>query len=505
MLQFEERIERINDAFLERMARFPDSGQAFDMGLWTLKHAVDVVGDIMHGRIGGYHNVRDDKDHLGWMFVLDNLPIPVSINSYVPTQLLRSLFTIAYLVSFRKTRKALGLVGTIPTSAVKAVDRRAELMEMGEKVDQRGMLTGLLKIQREQGKELDFSKKDVYNEVYTSIWAGSDTTSPAMNSCFYHLVKNQECMDKVVKELDEGTKDGRVSQPQAKFSELVKLPYLNAVIKEAMRINPSVGLGAPRYVPKEGADIPMGDSFFPDAASSTEKEQATETPHFFPSTSGWPIPTKLIISLNPSVVHFDTDMYGKDAEVFRPERWLPDPVKQVDEEKARIDRMERTYFAFGAGDRICIGRNISGVEIYKLVATVLRSFELEWARPNEQCTTKARWFCKLEDINVRIKRRTLKLESWTIFFSHVYWSKGRSGSIFSTTGEQPFPRRSSFVFRNLEGAVTAPLTVEEPGLVAVFLARPSLKASLLTCASPANSPLQLRIPSAPASSRGSQQ
>lgn len=67
--------------------------------------------------------------------------------------------------------------------------------------------------------------------------------------------------------------------------------------------------------------------------------------------------------------------------------------------------MERTTSSFGAGPRTCIGRNISILEIYKLVPAILTNFEIELADPEEVWSLHNAWFVKQSNFKVRLRRR----------------------------------------------------------------------------------------------------
>lgn len=148
----------------------------------------------------------------------------------------------------------------------------------------------------------------------------------------------------------------------ATWKESRELPYLDACIKEAGRVHPPFGLPLERIVPEGGLSI-----------------------------SGEFIPAGTIVGMNGWVVHRDRDVFGDDADQWRPERWL-----EADEStKARMDQgllTVREIFTpprncwlcadvyviaqFGGGHRSCLGKNISLLELYKLVPTILRTYEV---------------------------------------------------------------------------------------------------------------------------------
>lgn len=118
------------------------------------------------------------------------------------------------------------------------------------------------------------------------------------------------------------------------------MPYLDAVVHEALRLHPAVGLLMERVVPAGGRTI--GGRYF---AAGT------------------------IVGMSPWITHYDRSVYGEDVDQWRPERWL----EATDEQRKMMDR---TFLAFGAGTRSCIGKNVSKLEMYKLVPHMIRTFDV---------------------------------------------------------------------------------------------------------------------------------
>ncbi len=173
-------------------------------------------------------------------------------------------------------------------------------------------------------------------------FAGSETTAISLAAVFYYLLKNPRCYHTLMQELQEAIESGTVqSRPSGliSWSESQTLPYLDACIKEAFRIHPPAGLPLERVTPPQGAEI-----------------------------CGRHIPGGIIVGCSAWVIHRQP-VFGDDVDHYWPERWLG-----VDKEKLR--EMNASMFHFGAGSRTCIGKNISLLEIYKLVPSFLQRFEV---------------------------------------------------------------------------------------------------------------------------------
>lgn len=196
-------------------------------------------------------------------------------------------------------------------------------------------------------------------------FAGSDTTGIGLRSVFYHLMKNPTVYKQLMEEIDEATKQGQLSSP-VKYSEALKLPFLCACIKEALRIHPGVGLTMARTVPAEGLEL-----------------------------CGKYIPGGYRVGMNAAVIHHDKSIFGPDAGEYRPGRWLEDNAANMD----------KYLLHFGAGTRTCIGKNISLAELHKLVPAVLRDFHLDMWEEGKTWKTRNLWFNKQDGVEVRVTPR----------------------------------------------------------------------------------------------------
>ncbi|OCT44841.1 Pisatin demethylase [Cladophialophora carrionii] len=179
----------------------------------------------------------------------------------------------------------------------------------------------------------------------SNINAGSDTTAITLRAIFHFLLLNPSTMTKLKTELEHAN-----LSPLPQWHETSQLPYLGAVVKEALRLHTPVGLLLERIVPQGGATL--CGRFFPEGT---------------------------VVGCNPAVIHKAKRVYGRrySVEEFHPERWL-----EADEEEK--GEMERYFMAFGSGKRTCIGKNISLLEIHKLVPLLLKRFKLKLVDPNKK-------------------------------------------------------------------------------------------------------------------------
>lgn len=219
----------------------------------------------------------------------------------------------------------------------------------------------------------------VLTMAVSMAFAGSETTAISLAAVFYFLVKHPTCYKKLQGELDDALREGRVGKAENSlitWTESQTLSYLDAVIKESFRLHPAAGLPLERITPPEGIaicnqQIP-GGTIVGCSAWVIHRHEATFCPSHAPEN--YPI------------------------DEFVPERWLDANAEQRKE-------MEATMFQFGAGSRTCIGKNISLLEVYKLIPNFLTRFNVELEDPSKEWRLHNAWFVKQLDFRVRFSTR----------------------------------------------------------------------------------------------------
>lgn len=126
-----------------------------------------------------------------------------------------------------------------------------------------------------------------------------------------------------------------------KYQEAQKLPYLQAIISEGLRIYSPVGMPLSRVVSPEGTTIHG---------------------HFIPGGT-W------VMMPHWSLGHSKA-MYGPDADMFRPERWMREEGEDEKAASERLERLKKADASFARGEVTCLGKNIALMEICKAISEV---------------------------------------------------------------------------------------------------------------------------------------
>jgi len=270
------------------------------------------------------------------------------------------------IISWLKGPQALGEDYNVEFTRTAIQERKSRFAEEKDKSMKRtpDFLTKFLEARASNPEH--FTDYDVFTGCLQNVVAGSDTTSITLTSILYHLLKNPRTLRALRQEVDTMTSAGDISDPPT-FQDSQKMNYLQAVLKEALRVHPAVGLPFWRKVPKGGAVL---------------------CGQFFPQGT--------VVGINSWVAHRNPTVFGVDAAEFRPERWL-------EASKEELSRMERYFIPFGHGSRTCIGKNISILEIGKLIPRLVRLFNFEMA--DEELRTDNKWFVKQLNFKCRISSR----------------------------------------------------------------------------------------------------
>jgi len=182
--------------------------------------------------------------------------------------------------------KGVKAVENLAGIAVARVNQRLEAAERGE-VHRVDLLARLMEGKDENGNKL--GREELTAEALTQLIAGSDTTSNTSCALLFHCLTHPEVVKKLQAELDKALPTPRVPS----FEQVKDLEYMDNVIQETLRIHSTSSTGLPRVVPP-GPGVSLAGHHFP---------QGT------------------VLSVPAYTIHHSKEIWGDDADEFRPERW----------------------------------------------------------------------------------------------------------------------------------------------------------------------------------------
>lgn len=158
------------------------------------------------------------------------------------------------------------------------------------------------------------------DEIQLIVGAGLSTTGWALSVGTYYLLTNPKTLARLRKELDDALPAYDPVKPTGnlKWAELERLPYLTAVIKEAVRLSYSTTSRNVRLLPER---VQFGE---------------------------WQIPERTPISMTIPFLNHDENIFP-DSRSFVPERWLDEPKTK------NGSSLDRYFVGFGKGTRSCLG------------------------------------------------------------------------------------------------------------------------------------------------------
>ncbi|OAA68396.1 benzoate 4-monooxygenase cytochrome p450 [Niveomyces insectorum RCEF 264] len=196
------------------------------------------------------------------------------------------------------------------------------------------------------------TREEAEGETLLQIIAGSDTTATAIRTTMLYLMSSPQSYHRLAQEVRTAAAAGRISSPVVTDAEARTLPYLQAVIREGLRVNPPVAGTMDVLVP-EGGDV----------------------------LCGYPVPAGTEVGCSEFGVQSLASVYGPDADVFRPERWLE---AEADPDDERLKQMTSTLgLVFKYGKWQCLGKEVALIELNKVFVELLRRFDFTLVNPSK--------------------------------------------------------------------------------------------------------------------------
>ncbi|WP_414581664.1 cytochrome P450 [Scytonema sp. PCC 10023] len=189
------------------------------------------------------------------------------------------------------------------------------------------ILSLMISARDEQGEGM--TDEELHDELITLLLAGHETTASSLCWALYWIHYQPQVQDKLLQELSSLSENPNPT-------DIVRLPYLTAVCQETLRIYPPLFLTWPRILK---APLKLGDYHFD---------------------------TDTVLLPSIYLTHQREDLYPQPKQ-FKPERFLERQYSPFE------------FFAFGGGNRRCVGAALAMFEMKLVVATIVSNYQLALA------------------------------------------------------------------------------------------------------------------------------
>ncbi|KAK8100998.1 hypothetical protein PG999_011372 [Apiospora kogelbergensis] len=346
----DDHLARLLDLIERKYISTPEKYSPLDLTKTLTFFTTDITSSMVLGKDSGCVEREDDFHGYihsieSYMTVLSSLVVLPAFQKFMGTPWLRFMDLMR-----PPLRPVLEL-------AEKSVNQR-----FGEKrIEQNDMLGSFV--------AHGLSQEELKYETVYVLAAGSDTSSTAMKATILHLVSSPSVYRRLQQEIDESLASGKVTTSPVSSSQARELPYLQAVIKEGLRIFPPAAI------------LPV----------TSDQDEVV---------CGKLIPAGVNVEPSIKTAARDRGVFGGDADVFRPERWL-----EADPE--RLEAMEETTrIIWGGPSRWeCLGKKIALIELDKIFFELFRRFDMVLADPTNPWKVKSCRLWVATDMYVKVERR----------------------------------------------------------------------------------------------------
>ncbi|CAE6522762.1 unnamed protein product [Rhizoctonia solani] len=225
------------------------------------------------------------------------------------------------------------------------------------------IMTLLMKANEKAGSESYIDRETMIGHMNVFIFAGHETTSTAVSRVLEVLAHRPDVQIRLREELREYFE---ANPNETHHDGLLELPYLDAIVKEVLRLYPPVPIIS--RVCTEDTVLPL------------------DFPVDTPSGKVTSIPIKKGVHVTMSNVCFNRNkaIWGEQADEFLPERWIGRKIDEVTQPGSRLPGVYSPMMTFGSGSYACIGFKFAIMELKVMLAELIPNFKFE---PSQLATT----------------------------------------------------------------------------------------------------------------------
>ncbi|KAH8723144.1 pisatin demethylase [Phaeosphaeriaceae sp. PMI808] len=340
-----------------------DTVRPLDWGYLASYFSIDSITDIAFSQPIG--DLKEDKDK--WNFLHNTEDNIRSMSFFTIYPEILKMIPLWIMVKFLAPHPD----DNSPFGMVMGFARKCARSRYGDgKVERNDMLGVFVR----QG----MSPYEAERTSLLQLVAGSDTVATSLRAAILYIASNPYVVRRIRAEVAAaGISAERPTSEIVSYADARNIRYILAVVREVLRIHPP-------------------------AIATMEKQLGDEIEVL---SDGRVIPARTNIALSLTSILRDQETFGKDADLFRPGRWLED----IDEEqKQKMDRAHE--FIFGSGRFLCLGREIAMMHIVKVVIEIFTRYDISILHPEKPWHSLAYGIFVQHDQWVKVTKRDLKGE-----------------------------------------------------------------------------------------------
>ncbi|KAI9066921.1 cytochrome P450 [Trametes sanguinea] len=345
-------------------ARVGDAGREIDVNGWMARTTLEMLGQAGLGY--SFDNFDDDatdaygealKTFFPQMIKIFQLGMFIGMLSYVlPEWVLRKIF---WAIPHREVRRMVQISDLMARRSLEIINEKRAALQKGDDAlvhhvgEGKDIMSLLLKANMAVSEAERHTDEELVAQMSTLILGGMDTTSNALSRILQILAERPDVQEKLRKELVEASHGEDLAH-----DDLIKLPYLDAVCRETLRLHAPV----PFDMRQANADTTLPLMTPIRGFDGTLMKEI-------------PIPKGTHILLHNLGSNTNREIWGEDADEWKPERWLGNLPAALDE--ARIPGVYSHLMTFSGGGRSCIGFKFSQLEMKVILLVLLSKFKFE--------------------------------------------------------------------------------------------------------------------------------
>ncbi|PVG01509.1 cytochrome P450 [Serendipita vermifera] len=347
------KSHEMREILLEQL-KSPEASETVDMLKYLSSVTLDIIG--VAGFNYEFNSLKNDNDELSMAFdgiinIGNRFPIFQLLKELIPflRPILRFDITSKDLAYAERTFKSVGM-----ELIRQKKNEIEEEIKSGKKGASKDLLTLLIRSNlNEKGDKL--TDEELIHQIPNFLIAGHETTSTSTTWGLLSLAAHKPLQTRLRNELRS------ISTDFPTMEELNSLPYLDAVIREILRYN-SVISSAPRLATQDDL-IPLEQPYIDRYGTKRESITVRKGDNIF---------------ISIAAVNRSTSIWGEDARVFNPDRWLDLPNATY-----LIPGVWGNQLTFLGGPRGCIGFKFAIIEMKAILFSLLRTFEFDLAVPED--------------------------------------------------------------------------------------------------------------------------